>query len=252
MTIAEGERIISISTAFNEETRIGDFLERFKKAGNVVDTILIVSDGSADKTVEIAKSYNVEVLSNEKRAGLGAAIKAGIKYALENNYSIIVFIAPNGKDNPQEIPNVLKPILEGKADYVQGSRYLDGNRSGGEIPFVRKFATRLHPALIKLTTGFPATDSTNGFRAMKTSIFKDSRINIWQKWLDTTSFEFYLYLMILKLDYKIVEAPVTKIYPRITEKFSFNKSGSMSKTKPITDWWRILKPLFYQMLGILK
>lgn len=249
----EDEKIVAICTAFNEETRVGPFIDRFKETDKkLVDTILIVNDGSTDSTKEVSEKHGATVVSHEKRRGLGCALRTGIEYALENNYSIIVFIAPNGKDNPLEIPVVLEPILNDNADYVQGSRYMTTGHSKENMSFLRYFATKIHPLLIRFTTGFQATDSTNGYRACRTELFRDERINIWQDWLDGTSWEFYVYLMVLKLGYRVVEAPVTKHYPKVTHKFNYNKSGGMTKTRPFIDWWRIMKPLFKHMLGILK
>src|SRR3989338_6710378 len=95
----EKNRIISICPDFNEDTRIGDFLKKFQEAKEkLVDEMLIVDDGSTDNTAEVVKQYGVNVISHEKRMGVGAALRTGIEYSLKNNYDIVVFLAPNGKD----------------------------------------------------------------------------------------------------------------------------------------------------------
>ena len=245
-------RTISASAAFNEETRVGLFLEKFNfDKQKLVDEVVIINDGSTDKTKEVAEKFAMTVLKHSKRQGLGSTLMTSIKYAIENNYDVIVFIAPNGKDNPNEIPKVLKPILEGKADYVQGSRYLEQSNINHNMPFLRKFATKLHPFLIRTITGFQATDSTNGFRAIKVSLLKDKRIDLYAQWLEGVSFEFYLYLMAIKLKYRLLEVPVTKIYPKTLHHFNYSRSGAMTKTRPIIDWWRILKPLLLYSLRLI-
>ena len=246
------QKIIAICPAFNEDTRVGDFLGKFHDAKEkLVDKMLILDDGSTDNTAKVAKDCGVTVISHEKRMGIGAAIRTGIEYALKNDYHIIVFLAPNGKDDPREIPNVTKPILENKADFVQGSRYLNGCRTGKYMPWQRRLGTRLHAFLISSAIGFSVTDTTNGFKACKIEVFKDKRINLYQKWLDNYSLEFYLYLVVIKLGYRFQEAPVSKIYPKSVYNFNFSKSGGLSKTRPFIDQWRIIKPLVYYLQGKL-
>jgi dolichol-phosphate mannosyltransferase len=112
------------------------------------------------------------------------------------------------------------------------------------MPFHRRVGTRLHPVLIRLLTGFRGTDSTNGFRAYKATIFEDFAIDIWQDWLDGTELEYYLHLQVIQRGAKITEVPVSKIYPQNVGYMHY------TKVKPITDWWRILKPLVYCLFRV--
>jgi len=244
------KKIISIIPAFNEKGKIGGVVKSVPK--DIVNCMLVVNDGSTDSTYNEAVEAGALVISHEKHLGLGSALRTGINYALENSFDIITIMAGNGKDDGAEIPNLLNPIINEGYDYAQGSRYLDGGKIGGKMPLSRKFGTRLYPLLLKLTTGFPATDGTNGFRAYKTSIFDDKRIDINQKWLNGVSFEFYLHLKVLELGYKVKEVPVTKIYPQQIAKFSYKDNKSYTKTRPIIDWWRIIKPLICLKLKIKK
>ena len=81
------------------------------------------------------------------------------------------------------------------------------------MPFYRKLATRLHPLLFSLLSGRNVTDTTNGFRAMRVSLFRDERINLDQEWLDTYELEPYILWKVVTLGYKFQEVFVTKIYP---------------------------------------
>jgi dolichol-phosphate mannosyltransferase len=191
------------------------------------------------------KNQGVMTIKHEKRSGVGAAIRTGIEYARSHGYEIIVIMAGNDKDNPQEIPQLLEPIIKEKFDVIQGSRYLGKVGSGGQMPFYRKFATRLHPWVFSIFSGRHVTDTTNGFRAMRLSIFDDERINLKQSWLDTYELEPYSLWKAITLGYKFKEAFVTKIYPP-------KKLGGYTKMIPILSWWSILKPLFYLRLGIKK
>ena len=153
-------------------------------------------------------------------------------------------MAGNDKDNPDEIPAVVKPILDDGYDFVQGSRYKGKVGTGGDMPFYRKVATRLHPLLMSFFTGTAVTDSTNGFRAFRLSVVSDPRMDLDQPWLNAYELEPYLMFKAIKLGYKFTEVFVTKIYPP--------KKLGYTKMKPLVGWWSILKPVFYLGLGIKK
>jgi dolichol-phosphate mannosyltransferase len=177
-------------------------------------------------------------------AGVGAALRAGSGQALAGGVDVAVVMAGNNKDSPEEIPLLLDPIAEGRADFVQGSRYLKPNAQFGPMPFYRKIATRVHPWLFSAVAGRRVSESTNGFRALRCTILGDSRLSLDQAWLDEYELEPYLYLRAIRLGYRTEEVPVTKIYPP--------RAQGQTKMKPITGWWSMLKPLVYLGLGIRK
>lgn len=234
-------RILLVAPAYNEEGKIG------KVAAGVVpgtvDTVLVVDDCSSDGTAEEARAAGAEVITHEKRRGVGAAIRTGIDYARSHGHDVVVVIAGNGKDDPREIPNLVAPIRDEGCDYIQGSRYLSGGISG-KMPFHRKLGTRLYPLIFRVLTRFPCTDATNGFRAYRTSLFDDPRIDIWQEWLDTYELEYYIHYKAIKLGYKVKEVAVTKLYPQGVTYANYTKA------KPLTDWWKMLRPIFYLELRI--
>ena len=242
------DKVLVSPVAFNENVKLKNVIERFLKSkmyGQV--DYLIVDDASSDGTTEVIASYKdhgVKTIKHPRRMGVGAAIRTAVQYALANRYEIIVIMAGNDKDNPEEIPFLLEPIVKNGFDVVQGSRYLGRDGSGGAMPLYRKIATRLHPLLLSFLTGKKMTDTTNGFRAMRLSIFKDSRINLYQEWLNSYELEPYILFKAIKLGFKVTEASVTKIYPP--------KKLGYTKMKPLIGWWSILRPLFYLGLGIRK
>jgi dolichol-phosphate mannosyltransferase len=175
--------------------------------------------------------------------GVGATIRQGLEYVRSlKQYDIIVWMAGNNKDDPAEISRLLDPIIDQGYDFVQGSRFLRGGGYGGDMPFYRKIATKLHPALLSLFSGKRLTESTNGFRAVRLSVFDDRRINLSQAWLDEYELEVYMLFKVLKLGYRHKEVPCTKIYPP--------KKLGITKMKPITGWWSILRPVFLLGLGL--
>jgi dolichol-phosphate mannosyltransferase len=179
-----------------------------------------------------------------RTVGVGAALRAGYAYAREGGYDVAVVMAGNNKDSPEEIPLLLEPIADGRADLVQGSRYLKAGADFGAMPVYRRVATRAHPRLFSLVARRRVTDSTNGFRALRTSVLADPRLHLDQAWLDGYELEPYLYLQVIRLGYPTAEVPVSKRYPP--------KALGQTKMKPVVDWWNILRPLVYVGLGIRK
>jgi dolichol-phosphate mannosyltransferase len=242
-------KVLVVPVAYNEKIKLARVIERFLKSlmPSRAD-YLIVDDGSDDGTTEMIASYKdrgVMSVKHPQRRGVGAAIRTGIEYARSHGYDIIVIMAGNDKDNPEEIPQLIQPVIEENFDVIQGSRYLGKVGSGGQMPFYRKLATRLHPWIFSLFSGRHVTDTTNGFRAIKLSLFQDARIDLNQEWLDTYELEPYILWKAITLGYKFKEVFVTKIYPP-------KNLGGYTKMVPIISWWSILKPLFYLRLGIKK
>ena len=241
-------KILVSPVAFNEKVKLKNVIERFIKSplfGKV--DYLIVDDGSTDGTTEIIQSFqnrNVKTIKHAHQMGVGAAIRTAIKYALEHHYDVVVIMAGNDKDNPDEIPFLIDPIIKEGYDVIQGSRYIGSGRAGGDMPSYRKIAVRVHSRLLSIISGKKITDSTNGFRAIKLSLFKDKRIDINQEWLNGYELEPYILFKAITLGYKVKEVPVTKIYPP--------KKLGYTKMRPLIGWWSILRPLVYLGLGIKK
>jgi len=174
------------------------------------------------------------------REGIGHAIRQGYEYALSNGFGLIVVMAGNGKDDPQEIPRLTEPILKNGYDYVQGSRFLPGGRRVRN-PFLRRIFTRAFPWLWTFITGVHCTDVTNGFRAYRAAILKDPKIDVWQEWLDNYQLEYYLHYKVLTLGFKFLERPVSKTYPE--------GRGGYTRISPLRDWWQIIGPIVLLRIG---
>ncbi len=237
------KKIIAILPAYNEGERTAKVVEKFPDG--IVDEILVVNDGSEDNTCQAVElTGQATVLRSEKRQGIGFAVRRGLDYALANNFDIIVVMAGNGKDNPEEIPKLLEPIVENDYDYVQGSRYLEGGQYG-KMPLHRLIMTKIYSFFVRFLYGKKITDGTNGFRAYKASILKDERINLHQDWL-RENLEYYLSIKVLLLNYRVTEVPVTKLYPEGA------KYKQYTKVKPFSGWLKRLAPLFLLRFGIKK
>jgi dolichol-phosphate mannosyltransferase len=234
-------KIIAIGPMFNEGERAAEVARKFPVGA--VDEILIVDDASTDDSAEKIRQTGASVLTLPERSGCGGAIRAGIDYGLKKGYDVFVVFAANGKDNPQEVQNLLRPIIEEGADFVQGSRYLPGGR-WGNMPLHRKWGTRAYSLLFSLFVRYWITDGTNGFRAFRRSLLENPGVNIHQSWLDGYSVETYLFVQAIRFKYKVREAAVSKIYPP-------SKNG-YTKMKAWSGWWNHFKPVPYLTLGLKK
>jgi dolichol-phosphate mannosyltransferase len=237
-----GLKVLAMAPVLNEEKKISEVCKRTPR--DVVDELVVIDDGCTDNSPQVARELGATVIPMGYVAGVGAALRAGYKYAVEKGYDVAVVMAGNNKDSPEEIPLLLEPIARGDADFVQGSRFLKRDANFGPMPLYRKVATRVHPLLFSAAARKWVTESTNGFRATHRRVLTDPRINLDQPWLDEYELEPYLYLRTIQCGFKVAEVPVTKIYPP--------KKLGQTKMKPITGWWSILRPLVYVGLGLKK
>jgi dolichol-phosphate mannosyltransferase len=234
-------RILVAAFAYNEADKIRRTLSRHPRDRSY--DLLVFDDGSTDGSLTDLPP-DVLVIRNATNCGVGASMKAVFEFAVREGYDILVTQAGNDKDDPLEIPALIGPIVSDRADFVQGSRFLAGGHFGN-MPQHRVFATRvLHPLLFSVAARKRVTESTNGFRAFKTALLRDPRINWRQEWLDRYELEPYLLFYAIRLGYRHMEVAVTKIYPA-------HQLG-YTKMRPFIDWWSILRPVVYLGLGIRK
>ena len=124
-------KIVAVIPCFNTQRSIAEVVIKCKK---YVDEVLVIDDGSTDVTAQEAKAAGASVISHDKNRGKGAAIKTGFKKV---DGDIIIFIDGDGQHDPDNIPKLLAPIIQGRADFVIGSRYLSGSKTSSN-PFSRK------------------------------------------------------------------------------------------------------------------
>ena len=241
-------KVLVCPIAFNEHAKIKNVIKRFLESSAFGKAdYLVVDDGSTDATSAIISQHapqGVKTIKHSSQKGVGAAIRTAIRYAGVQGYDVLVIMAGNDKDDPNEIFSLVDPLWKEGYDLVQGSRYKGGCGARGDMPLYRRWATRLHPFLFSLASGRWVTDSTNGFRAMKMSLFKDPRIDLDQPWLDHYELEPYVLFKALTLGYRYKEVLVTKTYPP-------RKIG-YTKMKPVLGWWSILRPVFFLGLRIKR
>jgi glycosyltransferase involved in cell wall biosynthesis len=126
--------------------------------------VVVVSDGSADATAEVAAAHGAHVVKLPFNLGIGGAVQTGFRYAWENGYEIAVRCDGDGQHDPSELPKVLAPVVAGDADIVVGSRFTGdpGYRSSA----VRRIGIRLLAWSVSLIARQRVTDTTSGFQAL--------------------------------------------------------------------------------------
>jgi dolichol-phosphate mannosyltransferase len=232
-------RVLCIAPAWNEGERIRRVVSAVPKS--VVTQTLVVDDGSTDQTASFAEGAGAIVLRMGTNQGVGNAIRAGIDYGRQHGFDIAVIVSGGGKTPPQQIPQLLAPLLDGTADFVQGSRYVKGGERK-RMPLKRILGTRAYSMLFSMLLGKWVADASSGFRAFRLSLLQDSRINLWQPWLNRYELEPYLLFQAIRFGYRVAEVAVTIEYPPKTDRLAY------SKMRAIVDWWKIFRPaLFLRM-----
>lgn len=147
--------------AFDEERMIARVV---LEAQEYADRVVVCDDGSSDLTGEIAERLGADVVRHERNLGYGAAVQSLFKRAGELGADVLVTLDGDGQHNPSEIPSVLKPIVEGVADIVIGSRFVDEG-SVSTMPLYRRVGIEFVSKLLGAVSKNGVKDSQSGFRA---------------------------------------------------------------------------------------
>jgi len=218
------DKISVIIPAKNEGKFIGELISGCMKHS---DDIVVVDGHSSDDTGKIASSLGVRVYLDNKK-GKGDGIRVGISKARNE---VIVFIDADGSHDPDDIPALAKPILEGEADHVTGSRMRGGSDElHGDIgKFMRMMGSDILTLGINYRFGVDLTDSQNGFRAIKrdVALALDLKENI-------TTIEQEMIIKTLKKGYRMAEVP--------THEYARKYGTSCIKVSRV--WWRYVYSWF--------
>lgn len=155
------ERIVFIVPAFNEQASVGAVVRDLRAHFPTAD-VVVVNDGSTDATSSVARQGGARVLDIPVNLGVGAAVQTGLLFAARNGCDLAVQVDGDGQHPANQIEALLRPIREGQADAVIGSRFL---RLGYEGPLTRRIGTALLNGVNTLLLRRRFTDATSGFRA---------------------------------------------------------------------------------------
>jgi glycosyltransferase involved in cell wall biosynthesis len=152
-------RVVVIIPAFNEERNVGSVVLRLRQ---LVDTVIVVNDGSRDATEEVARLAGAQVVSHPKNRGYGAAIQSGLAAAQDHDPLAVVLMDADGQHRFEDVQDLVRPILEDEADVAVGSRFAD---SRTRVPHMRRVAQHGLTWLSNFGSGVKLTDSQSGMRA---------------------------------------------------------------------------------------
>lgn len=238
--LTEAREVLVAVVVYNEGARVERVLRGLASRPTCCD-VVIVDDGSSDDTTVFLEASGFPVIQHATNSGVGVSLRDAINHGLKNGNRYMVIMAGNGKMDPTEIPRLVQPLLNDECDYVQGSRYLEGG-GWSNVPLFRHVMIKAFTWIVSVFTGFKGTDVTCGFRAYSLSLFRDPRINISQEWLNRYELEFYLHHQVIKLGYRITEAPVSMNYPA--------DGRAYSKIRPFSGWWNMVRPWVFLTLRL--
>jgi len=160
-------KVIAAIPAYNEEQFIGEVVS---KARRHVDEVIVIDDGSTDNTSKVARTAGAKVIRHKANQGAGKATKTAFEEAKKRHADVLVTLDGDGQHNPDEIPQLLAPILNKEADLVIGSRFLQSNLY--QMPKYRKFGIDVITFLYNLGSKVRVSDSQCCFRAQNRRVIE--------------------------------------------------------------------------------
>lgn len=200
-------KVLLIVPSYNEEDNVLSNYKKiidYNKKHNTNYDVIIINDGSKDKTEEICIENNIPHISLVHNLGIGGAVQTGYKYAYENDYDIAVQFDGDGQHDVRYVKDIIKPIKENKADMVIGSRFIDKSSSNFKSSKARRIGITLISFFIKLITGKKIYDTTSGFRAANKKVIERFVNNYPVEYPEPVSTT-----EVLRLGYNVEEIPVS-------------------------------------------
>jgi glycosyltransferase involved in cell wall biosynthesis len=191
-------KILALIPAYNEAGRVGDVIEGAK----IYLPVLVVDDGSTDETPASAERAGAEVLRQSPNQGKGAALRAGFRWALDQDYHAVLTLDADGQHDPQEIPKFLESYQDNQADLIIGERDFS------QIPPVRRLANTLGRLSFSWALGQNIPDNQSGYRLISRRLIEavlDS---------DEQGFEFEVEMIAIcvRCSYTLAWVPIQTIY----------------------------------------
>ena len=156
-------RRVAVVPALNEEDCIARVVEEIR-AFDPGFEIVVVDDGSADRTAEGARAHGARVIRLPFNLGIGGAVQTGFRYAWENGFDLAVRVDGDGQHDPAELNAIIQPVLAGEADIAVGSRFAGG--SGYRSSRSRRIGIRILAWTVSRLVRQRVTDTTSGFQAL--------------------------------------------------------------------------------------
>jgi len=157
-------RRVAIVPALNEEHALPQVIDELRAFDPGMD-IVVVDDGSLDRTAEVAEAKGARVLRLPFNLGIGGAVQTGFRFAFENGYDIAVRVDGDGQHDPSQLARVVEPVLRGDADIAVGSRFA-ADEAGYRSSRTRRVGIRLLAWVVSRIVGQRVTDTTSGFQVL--------------------------------------------------------------------------------------
>ncbi len=212
-------KLVIIIPALNEEKTIGKIIADIPKdiPGITDIEVVVVDDGSTDRTGQIAQKSGAVVISHAKNRGVGRAFKTGIEYALSSQADIIVNIDGDGQFDPNDIRKLISPIMKKDYDFVTCTRFHKGFLKG-RMPFIKRIGNRIISSLISFLIKEKFTDTQCGFRAYS----RDSAMNL-------SVYSDYTYTQEVFIDLANKGFKMTEMPLKVQAQRSYGKSRVLNK-----------------------
>ena len=156
-------RTLVMIPAYNEQEAILDTVRDLRLHHPEVD-VLVINDASVDATRKILRENSINHLDLPLNLGIGGGVQTGYLYALENDYDIAVQMDGDGQHPASELNKIIQPIIEGKANVVVGSRFVE--KDGFQSSALRRIGIKFLSRMIYITTKLKVADVTSGYRAV--------------------------------------------------------------------------------------
>jgi len=199
----QSKKILIAIPAYNEENNIGEVIRRVKAFSHEV---LVYDDGSTDSTAELAQKAGAAVIKNKKNKGYGKALSILFQHALLKKPDIMITIDSDGQHDPDQIPQLIEPLLKDQADIVIGSRFL--NREDlKKVPSYRSIGIKAITRMTRVACYENITDAQSGFRAYNMRAL--SKLRLYE---DGMAISTEILLKATESNLRIVEVPITIDY----------------------------------------
>jgi glycosyltransferase involved in cell wall biosynthesis len=163
--------VVALLCAYNEADNIGDVLKSMpEEACGLRVTPLVVVDGGDDGTDRVALESGAPTVVLPVNLGHGVALWVGYQLCIDRGVRYVVTLDADGQNDPAELPGLLQPLVDDEADFVVASRRLGVDQTSDEI---RRAGVRVFATVINLLTGASLTDTSNGYRALRTAMLAD-------------------------------------------------------------------------------
>jgi len=160
-----GLRRVAIVPALNEEATVPHVIDELRAFDPGLD-VVVVDDGSGDRTAEVAEAKGARVLRLPFNLGIGGAVQTGFRFAYENDYDLAVRVDGDGQHDPSQLGLILAPVLAGDVDIAVGSRFATAGGDGYRSSRSRRIGIRVLASVVSGIVGQRVTDPTSGFQAL--------------------------------------------------------------------------------------